>query len=277
MRRLLLLAAFIMGAVYPMSAQESMNVMTYNIRLNVESDGEHAWPHRKADVISTLRFHKADIFCLQEVVHNQMEDVKSAFQDFAYVGVGRDDGISAGEYSPVFYNKGRFKALDSGNFWLSTTPDKPSLGWDAACIRICSWVKLKDKSTGKQLFVLNTHFDHVGVVARKNAVDLILKKIAALVQDQAVVLCGDFNLPPEAVPIQKISEKLNDSYYATVLPPHGSEATFLGFTYDSGTRSRIDYIFVSENVKVKRYGALTDSRDRKFFSDHIPVLVELEF
>ena len=127
------------------------------------------------------------------------------------------------------------------------------------------------------LFVLNTHFDHVGVTARKNAADLILKKIEELMQDTPVVLCGDFNLPPESVPIQKISAKLKDSYHATALPPHGSEATFLGFTYDSGTKSRIDYIFVSEDVTVKRYGALTDSRDRKFFSDHIPVLVELEF
>ncbi len=258
-----------MGATYSLSAQESINVMTYNIRLNVESDGEHAWPHRKADVISVLRFHKADIFCLQEVVHNQMEDVTAAFQDFEYVGVGRDDGISAGEYSPVFYRKSRFKELDSGNFWLSTTPDKPSLGWDAACIRICSWAKLEDTSTGKQMFVLNTHFDHVGVTARKNAAALILKKIDEVVQDKPVVLCGDFNLPPESIPIQKISTKLKDSYHATVLPPHGSEATFLGFTYDNGTKSRIDYVFVSADVKVKRYGALSNQINQLIYADKI--------
>ncbi|MFC2129350.1 endonuclease/exonuclease/phosphatase family protein [Bacteroidota bacterium] len=262
--------------VIPMAAQESINVMTYNIRLNTAADGEHAWPHRKDDVVSVIRFHQADIFCLQEVVHNQMEDLKSAFPDFDYVGVGRDDGISAGEYSPVFFDKSRFKKMDGGTFWLSETPDKPGLGWDAACIRICSWVQLLDHKTGNHFYVFNTHFDHIGTLARANAAKLIVKKIEELATKGNAILCGDFNLPPESAPIKMISHELRDSYYVTELPPHGSLATFLGFTYDSEARSRIDYIFVSEEIKVKRYGALTDSRDRSFFSDHIPVLVEIE-
>lgn len=256
-------------------AQESINVMTYNIRLNTAGDGEHAWPHRKDDVISTIRFHQAEIFCLQEVLHMQMEDIIAAFPDFGHVGVGRDDGISAGEYSPVFYDKSRFSLKDSGTFWLSESPERPSIGWDAACIRICSWVELSDLKTGKTFYVFNTHFDHIGMVARTNAAKLILKKIDELASGRDAVLCGDFNLPPESLPIKLIASKLKDSYAASKLPPHGSVATFLGFTYDSEARSRIDYIFVSGDIEVERYGALTDSRDRSFFSDHIPVLVEV--
>ncbi len=260
-----------------MNAQENINVMTYNIRLNTDGDGEHAWPHRKDDVVSTIRFHQAGIFCLQEVVHNQMEDVIAAFPGFGHVGVGRDDGISAGEYSPVFFEKSRFDEQESGTFWLSETPGKPGLGWDAACIRICSWVKLLDRETGQTFFVFNTHFDHVGILARVNAAKLILEKIEELAGDGDAILCGDFNLPPESAPIKMISSKISDSYHATKLPPHGSVATFLGFTYDSKASNRIDYIFVTGNIEVERYGALTDSRDRSFFSDHLPVLVEVSF
>lgn len=264
-------------AALPLPAQKTVNVMTYNIRLNTPGDGEHAWPHRKQDVLSTIRFHEADIFCLQEVLHDQMLDVQSAFPDYGYVGVGRDDGINAGEYSPVYFDKSRFRKEDSGNFWLSDTPGKPSLGWDAACIRICSWVQLEEKLTGKGFFVFNTHFDHVGTKARINAAKLIMEKIQELAGDEVVILCGDFNLPPEAAPIKMISSKLNDSYHTSNIRPHGSKATYLGFTYDSKAGSRIDYIFVSRGVEIERYGALTDSHDRKFFSDHLPVLVELSF
>lgn len=265
---LILLATSVYG-------QESINLMTYNIRLNIAVDGEHAWPYRKDDVISTIKFHNAEIFCLQEVVHNQLVDLIAAFPDFAYVGVGRDDGISAGEYSPVFYDKSKFEKEENGTFWLSETPGTPSLGWDAAHKRICSWVKLKDLKTGSTFFVFNTHFDHVGMMARTNAAKLIIEKIDELTPGRNIILCGDFNLPPESLPMKMISSKLNDSYSVSKLPPHGSVATFLGFTYDSGAGKRIDYVFVSGNLSVERYGALTDSRDRSFFSDHLPVLVEL--
>lgn len=275
MKKILLQLVLIM-LVSSIYAQESINVMTYNIRLFTMSDGEHAWPHRKDDVVSTIRFHQAEIFCLQEVVHNQLEDIIAAFPGYSHVGVGRDDGISAGEYSPVFFDNNRFSEEESGNFWLSETPGKPSLGWDAACIRICSWVKLRDQKTGKLFFVFNTHFDHVGMLARANASKLILKKIDELAAGGDVILCGDFNLPPKSIPIKLVLAKLQDSYQVTKLPPHGSHSTFLGFTYDSEAKSRIDYIFVSKGIEVKRYGALTDSRDRSFFSDHIPVLVEVE-
>jgi endonuclease/exonuclease/phosphatase family metal-dependent hydrolase len=212
----------------------------------------------------------------QEALPDQMDDLEAAFPDFAYEGIGRDDGKREGEFSAVFFNKLRFEQLDGGSFWLSETPEKCSFGWDAACRRICSWVKLKEKASEQVIFVFNTHFDHKGEEARKESARLILQKVEEITAGAgSVVLCGDFNLPPDSAPVGLITEKLVDAFEVSELPPYGSIATYHGFTYDDPPRQRIDYVFVSPDIKVLRYGALTDSRDRVFFSDHLPVLVSL--
>lgn len=259
------------------TAQEPIELITYNIRMNTPGDGEHAWPHRKNDVAALFRFHRADIFCVQEALPNQMDDLDAAFPDYAYEGVGRDDGKREGEFSAVFYSKVRFKKIDGGTFWLSETPGECSFGWDAACRRICSWVKLEDQITKEILHVFNTHFDHRGEEARRESARLILEKIIEISGlDGRVVLCGDFNLPPASEPIQLIRSKLKDSFQVSEQAPYSSVATYHGFTYDDPPRERIDYVFVSKGLEVLRYGGLTDSRDRSFFSDHLPVLVTLQ-
>ena len=259
-------------------AQEPVELISYNIRMNTSGDGEHAWPHRKQDVAMLFKFHRADIFCVQEALPDQMDDLAAAFPSFSYEGIGRDDGKREGEFSAVFYNNERFEKLKGGTFWLSETPEQCSFGWDAACRRVCSWVQLKEKSSDQTLYVFNTHFDHKGEEARKESARLILRKVEELSKGSgSVVLCGDFNLPPESAPVGLITEKLNDAFEVSVLPAYGSVATYHGFTYDDPPQKRIDYVFVSSDVKVLRYGALTDSRDRTFFSDHLPVLVTLKF
>jgi endonuclease/exonuclease/phosphatase family metal-dependent hydrolase len=258
-------------------AQEPVELITYNIRMNTSGDGEHAWPYRKDDVAALFRFHRADVFCVQEALPEQMDDLAEYFPDFTYEGVGRDDGLRQGEFSAVFYNNERFKKLEGGTFWLSETPGECSFGWDAVCRRICSWVKLEDLETGAALYVFNTHFDHRGEVARRESARLILDKIELITKgDKAVVLCGDFNLPPTSEPVILIQERLQDAFQVSEQAPYGSVATYHGFTYDDPPRERIDYVFVSDDVKVLRYGGLTDSRDRAFFSDHLPVLVTLQ-
>ncbi len=265
---------WVLGAV----AQEPVELITYNIRMNTSSDGEHAWPYRKDDVAALFRFHRADIFCVQEALPEQMDDLQAAFPDFTYEGVGRDDGKRLGEFSAVFYNHKRFKKLDGGTFWLSDTPEACSFGWDAACRRVCSWVELEDLETGEILHVFNTHFDHRGEEARRESAQLILDKISEIAGgNEALVLCGDFNLAPGSEPISLIQSKLHDAFLVTEQVPYSSVATYHGFTYDDPPRDRIDYVFVSDDVKVLRYGGLTDSRDRSFFSDHLPVLVTLQF
>jgi endonuclease/exonuclease/phosphatase family metal-dependent hydrolase len=262
-----------LGAV----AQEPVELITYNIRMNTSGDGEHAWPSRYGDVVALFRFHRADIFCVQEALPDQMDDLEAVFPDFAYEGVGRDDGKREGEFSAVFYNHQRFKKLDGGTFWLSETPDACSFGWDAACRRVCSWVKLKDEVTGEILQIFNTHFDHRGEVARRESAQLILDRIEEISEGNGrVVLCGDFNLSPDSEPIALIRSKLQDAFQVSMQPPYASVATYHGFTYDDPPKERIDYVFVSKDLKVLRYGGLTDSRDRSFFSDHLPVLVTIQ-
>jgi len=272
--RTILFAALVLVSLTAYS-QSDICLITYNIRLNTSSDGEHAWPNRRDDVAALLQFHEADIFCVQEALSEQMDDLSASFPDYSFEGVGRDDGKREGEFSAVFYNRSRFNRMDGGTFWLSETPGKCSFGWDAACRRICSWAKLKDVTTGKIFYVFNTHFDHKGVEARENSAELILSRIGKIAGESPAILCGDFNLPPDAEPIALLKTKLADTHDVSITPPYGETGSYHGFTVNEPLEQRIDYIFVSPGVKVLKYGILTDSRGGSFFSDHLPVVVKV--
>jgi len=256
---------------------QHINIISYNIRFNNPGDGVNAWPNRSSQVAALLSFHQADIFGLQEALIGQIEDIHTQMPQMKWVGVGRDDGEKAGEFSPLFYNSEKFTALKSGGFWLSETPEKPGLGWDAACNRVCSWLLLKENKSKKKFMVFNTHFDHMGVKARTESAKLILRKIKALNPSGfPVILTGDFNLTPEQEPISVITSELQDSRSITKQAAYGPTGTFNGFKFDSPLKDRIDYVFVSNSIEVKRYGVLTDSKDLRYPSDHLPVFVNLE-
>jgi len=256
---------------------QNLQIITYNIRYNNPGDGVNAWPNRSKDVTALLDFHKADIFGLQEALIGQIEDIQKQLPDMKWVGVGRDDGKKAGEYSPLFYNSKKFKALKSGWFWLSETPEKPGLGWDAACNRVCTWILFETDKNDRQFMVFNTHFDHQGVKARTESAKLILRKIKELNTSKLpVILTGDFNLTPEQDPIAVITKELQDSRSITKEAPYGPTGTFNGFKFDSPLKERIDYVFVNDLVEVKQYGVLSDSKDLSYPSDHLPVFVNLD-
>lgn len=256
---------------------QNLRVITYNIRLNIASDGINAWPNRSDQVAALLDFHQAEIFGLQEAKIEQIEDLQAKLPKMKWVGVGRDDGKKAGEFSPIFYDTEKFKDLRDGGFWLSETPEKPGLGWDAACNRVCTWIVLKEIKSGGKFIVFNTHFDHVGIKARTESAKLILQKIKALNTEKLpVILTGDFNSSPETEAFATITAELNDSRAISKKPPYGPVGTFNSFQFDAPMKERIDYVFVSDQVEVKRYGVLTDSKDQRFPSDHQPVLVVLE-
>ena len=156
---------------------EPVNVMTFNVRYDNPDDSLNNWNYRKDRVANAIRFYDADIVGTQEVLHNQMEDLRQRLPGYESIGVGREDGKEAGEYSALWYRADRFTAKESGWFWLSETPEVAgSKGWDGACERIATWAKLQDKLTGKELFVMNTHLDHVGVAARREGVKLVSSK-----------------------------------------------------------------------------------------------------
>ena len=258
-------------------AQE-MNVITYNIRFNNPGDGENAWPNRKEMVAQLLKFHEPDIFGLQEALLGQIKYISNALPDYQWIGVGREDGKQEGEYSPLFFNAKKFSLKDNGWFWLAEDCSKPVLGWDAACKRICTWAILADKKSGKKVVALNTHFDHIGDVAREKSAALILQKIKEInTENLPVVLTGDFNLYPDSEPIRVIKEELSDSKELSEQAPYGPEGTFNSFNFNHPLDGRIDYIFVNKKVKVIKYAVLSDSKNQHYPSDHLPVFVTVKF
>ena len=266
---------FILFFVGLLQAQQ-LKTMTYNIRLDVASDGENAWPERKDFIVSQLQFHEPDVLGTQEGLPHQVKYLTENLPYYGLIGQGRD-GVDKGEYSAIFYNKGKFEIKDSGTFWLSETPDTISKGWDAAINRICTYALLEDKNSEKTFWVFNTHFDHVGVVSRQKAVGLILKRIKALnTAKLPVVVMGDLNVTPDSKVISLLNEQLIDTRTAARIH-FGQEGTFNGFNYNQIANRRIDYIFVSKGFEVQKYATLTESKDLHFPSDHFPVLALVSF
>lgn len=259
MKRYLLSAVALCFAM-AMSAQ-SLFVGTYNIRNhNSDDDREgNVWTTRCKVICDQVNFEDPDIFGTQEVLVGQLGDLLSGLDGYAYIGVGRDDGKEDGEYAAVFYKKERIELLKKGNFWLNETPDKPKLGWDAACVRICSWGEFKQRATGFKFYYFNLHMDHVGVVARREAAKLAVKKIREIAKDAPVVLTGDFNVDQtdEIYQIFTTSGVLKDSYTAARLR-FAENGTFNDFKPYVKSASRIDHVFVSPEFNVDRYGMLTN-------------------
>jgi endonuclease/exonuclease/phosphatase family metal-dependent hydrolase len=252
-----------------------INIITYNIRMNTAGDGENAWPFRKGKVAGLLKFHQADIFNVQEALPEQMDDLTNLMPEFDHVGIGRDDGKRAGEHMAIFFKKSRFEKLDDGMFWLSETPDKPGFGWDAACNRTCTWIKLRDKITKKSFLILDTHLDHRGMKAREEGVKLILGRIPELNKENLpLIFTGDFNLVKESGPVQDVLKVLADARDKSLTPPYGPEGTSGGFTIRGKSRV-IDFIFINQKVTVLRHGVLSDSFNMFYPSDHLPVLAEV--
>ncbi|GAA3653179.1 endonuclease/exonuclease/phosphatase family protein [Flavivirga jejuensis] len=251
--------------------------MTYNIKVDHSKESDNSWDHRKDFMMGQINFYQPDVFGVQEALPNQIKYIDSTLVDYNYVGVGRDDGDTAGEYSAIFYKKETFTIVKSGTFWLSKTPEKVSMGWDAVCNRICTYSLLENKKTTKRFWVFNTHFDHVGKLARAESPKLILQKINALnTESVPVILMGDFNLEPETPQIQFIKKHLKDSKEISKAVPFGPSGTFNGFHFNQPVTRRIDYIFVSHSIKVNKYAVLSDSKDCKYPSDHLPVYIEIQ-
>lgn len=254
-----------------------MTVMSYNIRYNNPGDGIHAWPNRRDQVASMIRFYQADLIGVQEALRGQLDDLDARLPDHAWLGVGRDDGQDAGEFSAIFYRTGRFEVLDSGTFWLSETPEVvASKSWDAAITRIVTWAQFRDAATGETFYHVNTHFDHRGAQARLESARLLTEWVAETTGGAPVVVTGDFNLTPEDPPYPVLTEVLADAYHTAELPHHGPDGTYSGFEVQPvDDDRRIDYIFTRGPVQVLRHGTLSDHYPQGFPSDHLPVLAEV--
>ena len=256
----------------------SIVVASFNVRVDTPRDGNNAWKFRKDLVNDLVRFHNFDIFGVQEAYAHQLDDI-CRLQEYEAIGLGRDGGTN-GEHSAIIYKKEKFELLDKGDFWYSDTPDKAGKGWDATCCnRICSWGKFKDKASGKIFYFFNSHFDHQGVVARRESAKLLLAKINEIAGDAPVFSVGDYNAEPGSEPMMILAQsgKLLDSYVTTQIPPYGTEGTFHNYKLQGPFEKRIDHILHTGEISIVKYAALNETPGGRFPSDHYPVMVVAEF
>jgi len=257
---------------------QTIDIISYNIRYDNPDDAPNNWDNRKDFLISQLNFYNPDVFGIQEGLIHQVKEIDEGLKDYAYFGVGRDHGDERGEHTAVFYNKERVKLLEESTFWLSSTPEEPSKGWDAALPRTCTYGIFQNKGDGTKFMVFNTHFDHVGVKAREESSKLILQKIKELnTEHYPVVVTGDFNLESDSPGVQVILTEMKDTHVAAGKNAFGPDGTFNGFEFNKPVKNRIDYIFVSDEFEVLKSAILSDSKDTRYPSDHLPVFARLKY
>ncbi len=262
----------------PGFAQTEINVMSFNIRLDVASDGENRWDLRKEKVASLMNYYEADFIGSQEVQHHQLQYLLRRLNGYSHIGVARDDGKEEGEYSCIFFKKDKFTVLKQSTFWLSPTPDSVSFGWGAACRRVCTYGLFRSNQTKQRFWVLNTHFDHISKEARLESAKLIIQKIQELnIAGLPVILTGDFNSRPDDEPSQYILLHMLNCRAVSKLV-YGGPDTWNAFKFSAKPDGCIDYIFVSDHKKlqVMKFATLTDSYDMKYPSDHFPILATIK-
>lgn len=260
----------------PKIGNSQIRVMSYNLRYGWSDYDE--WEKRKNLLVEQILEYKPDSIGIQEADDLWMlkdEGLPRLLEGYDYVGVGRDDGKTSGEYAAIFYLKDKYEVIKSGNFWLSETPEVPSIGWDAVAYRICTWVTLRDKESGETYTHYNTHLDHKGELARKESTSLIIDNV--LSSEIPGIITGDFNFFEKSNEYDMIveSDVLKDSkYLAEDSMKHGTINWFLKINLK--WLRPIDFCFVtSETIIVDTYRVDNSYRiDRKPVSDHFPVIVD---
>ncbi len=253
-----------------------IKVISYNLRVDFGGDGENNWEFRRDFLAGQLAFYHPDFIGTQEGKAHQLRFIDSLLTDYQYIGISRDNSKTEGEFSAIFYNQHKFKLIAENTFWLSETPEKKSKGWDAAYERICTYGLFEDRQTQKQFYIFNTHLDHIGEAARINGIKLIVSKISTVnTKKLPLILTGDFNSEPKSAIYEYLSGFLTDAKTASKAKPFGPSGTFNAFKFHEPVTRCIDYIFIGKNIDVAQYAVLSDSKDCKYPSDHLPVYTEI--
>jgi endonuclease/exonuclease/phosphatase family metal-dependent hydrolase len=270
-----------------------LDLMSFNIRFDNPADGPNVWSARRELVANVIRAAAPDIVGLQEAQRNQLDDLAAGLRSTPYVeiGVGRDDGATRGEYSPLLYRAERLTLVESGTFWLSPTPEVPgSVGWGNHVPRICTWARFEDRRSGRRFYAFNSHFDHESAPARARAAEAIAARIAARPHPEPVFMMGDFNATEDDDVVRYLigtaarprsgddfsppSPALADTY--RVVHPTGAAGTFNGWGQDT-SQKKIDYILAAPPPATEVRTAVIDraTPGGRFPSDHFPLTVHL--
>lgn len=271
-----LLIAFQLMSV--ISIAQKLTTMTFNIRYNNPADGENSWDNRKDDVVNLFAHYNPTIFGIQEGLFDQVTYLKEKLPQYNYIGVGREDGATKGEFAAIFYDTTEYELIRQHTFWLSDTPDTVSVGWDAALERICTYGLFRQVNSGKYIMVFNTHFDHIGALARTKSAQMLVRAATELTRDQIpVIIMGDFNCGPESEAFQIIKSKYPEASGISQTPLYGPQGTFNNFEPTNDVKERIDFVFAAK-LKVLSVTHIDDRRsNNRVISDHYPVMVEVEF
>ena len=277
----ILTAAFLMLPIISSAAQKQekdydLKVISYNIRMGAAKDGTNSWEFRYPATALMIEDQKPDVFGLQEAFSYQVRFIAENFKDYDNVGVGRDNGKDKGEFMSIFWNKKTVKMIKWGTFWLSETPDKPSMGWDAACKRTATWALMKDTKTGRMFYFVNTHLDHKGKEAQRKGLELIVSRIDEInPKGYPMVLTGDFNIKPDNVALKGLEEKMQSA--RKIAPKTDNAATFNNWGKAKADMV-IDYIYVSGFSACTEYHTINEKYgDWKYISDHYPIYAKLIF
>ncbi|RZJ72844.1 endonuclease/exonuclease/phosphatase family protein [Flavobacterium sp.] len=258
---------------------QDIKVMSYNIRVDFGGDGENNWEFRRDFLADQITYNAPDFIGTQEGKLHQLQFLDTALPNYARIGRGRDNSQTQDEYSAIFYDRTRFRLVSQNTFWLSENPDTPeSKSWETAYPRICTYGLFEEIKSKKRFFVFNTHMDHISELARENGAKLILKRISEInTKSFPVILTGDFNSEMTTGAYKTITSQMDDTRNVSKTKPFGPNGTFSGFKFNEPVNLLIDYVFVSrKNVEVLRYAILSDSKNCKYPSDHLPVLAELK-
>jgi endonuclease/exonuclease/phosphatase family metal-dependent hydrolase len=272
--KLLFFLFLLTGTYQPLLAQVHQ-AMTFNIRYDTPRDSINRWDNRKAEIVDLVQYYQPAALGIQEGLWHQVEYLEDNLPNYARIGVGRDDGKEKGEFSAIFYDSTKLKLLAQETFWLSPTPDRVSVGWDASMERICTYGLFEEKGNGRKIYIFNAHYDHIGQQARVESSRLILSKIQDInTLNYPIIVMGDFNAEPDTAPTETFMNILDDGAKLAENGIYGPIGTFTGFTKNAIPKRRIDYIF-TKNLTIKTYRHIDDKmRNGNYLSDHLPVFVE---
>lgn len=273
---LLIMLPSVVSAGNKSPREYDLKVISYNIRMGPAKDGTNSWEFRYPATAMMIDDQKPDIFGVQEAFDFQIRFIEENFKNYKSVGVGRDDGKSEGEFMSIFWNKKTVKMIKWGTFWLSETPDKPSMGWDAACMRTATWALMKDKKTGNMFYFVNTHLDHLGEEARKNGLKLIVSRIQSVnSKGYPMILTGDFNTRPDTAALKELEGKMLSA--RDTAPKTDRNGTFNNWG-KADPDAIIDYIYYSGFSTCTEYHTITEKYGEwKYVSDHYPIYAKLIF
>jgi endonuclease/exonuclease/phosphatase family metal-dependent hydrolase len=268
----IILTIFTLLLTLQLNSQETYKAITYNIRYNNVNDGEDKWENRKEAIGNFFLEEQGDFLGLQEVLEDQLIYLDRYLDKYDYIGVGRDDGIALGEFSPLFYDSTKWDKIDHATIWLSETPNEVSMGWDAACNRLVTFGFFKNKTTNDTIAVYNTHFDHKGDIARQESVKTLKEFVSKTSQGKPHVILGDFNMTPTTSMYRSMISDFRDARIAANHHFEEHVGTYNGFKLNGRYKRRIDYVFISDDLQVLQYDCPDLRLDGRHLSDHFPVI-----